>query len=101
MYILKQVCAWFEIAFVQEVGMHFCVCVYVCVFVYVSMCVFVCVFCLLLSTRLSGIVWTQYDWVNKFYNFYMSAVVDVVSRCGSSIDAHHRNQPSEGRLVLY
>ena len=71
------------------------VCVF-CVFVFVSVCVCVCLLSAprLLTTKLSDIVWTQYDWVNKLYNFYMSAVV-------SSIDAHHRSQPNEGRLALY
>ena len=71
--------AWFlEIAFVQEVGMCFCV-----------------------SLRLlltSGTILTLYDWLNKFYSFYMAAVGDTVSRCSLSIDVHHRNLPN---LVLY
>ena len=33
-------------------------------------------------------LWTQ----NKFYNFYMAALVSIVSRHGLRIKVHHRNQ---------
>ena len=36
----------------------------------------------------SGMIWTPHDWLNKFYSFYMGAVVGVVSRRGHSFDAH-------------
>ena len=46
-------------------------------------------------------VWYEpHDWLNKFYSFYMAAVVDIVSRCGLGIDAHHRNQPDKSKLAL-
>ena len=31
----------------------------------------------------------------------MAAVVDIVSRRGLRIGAHHRNQPNKSKLVLY
>ena len=46
-------------------------------------------------------MWTPYDWLNKFYSFYMTFVVDIISMCGLSIDTHHRNQPNKSKLVLY
>ena len=45
-------------------------------------------------------IWIQCDW---YYSFYMAAVVDIISRCGFSIHAHHINQPDKltKQLVLY
>ena len=54
----------------------------------VSMCV--CLPPRLLIT--SGIIWTPYDWLNKFYSFYMAAIVDIISRRGLSFDVHYENQ---------
>ena len=48
-----------------------------------------------------GVIWTPYDWINKFYSLYMAAVVGIVSRHGLSINAHGRNQPNKSKLVLY
>ena len=31
----------------------------------------------------------------------MAAIVDIVSRCGFRIEAHHRNQPNKSKLALY
>ena len=42
-------------------------------------CVHVCLFPRLLIT--SGIIWTLYDWLNKFYSFYTAAVVIIHSGC--------------------
>ena len=42
-----------------------------------------------------------YDWLNKFYNFGMVATVRIVSRCGLTIEACHRNQPNKRKLALY
>ena len=53
--------------------MHVCVCVHVCV----------------PALRLlvtSGMMWCDMDRLTKFYSFDMAAVVDIVSRCGHSID---------------
>ena len=43
------------------------------------------------------------DWLNKFYSFYMAAVIVIISRHGLNIDACHRNQPTDNKskLVLY
>ena len=35
---------------------------------------------LLITSGMSGTIWTLYDWFKKFYSFYMAAVVDIVSR---------------------
>ena len=31
---------------------------------------------------------------------YIAAVVGIISRCGISIDAHHRSQPNKYKLAL-
>ena len=64
----------------------------------VCVCVSVCLPPRLVIT--SGVIWTSYDWLSKFYSFYIAAVVSIVSRCGIAIEAHHRNQPNKSRLVL-
>ena len=56
------------------------------------MCVFVCVY-MCLPPRLlitSGVIWTPYDWVNKFYS-YMAALVSIVDGHGLGIDMHREN----------
>ena len=58
---------------------------YVCV----RMCVSVCLPPRLLTT--SGMIWTAYDWLNKFYSFYMAAVVIIGSGRGLRIEVHHGN----------
>ena len=40
-------------------------------------------------------IWTPYDWLNKFYSFC------VVSRHGLTIEAHRKNQPNKSKLALY
>ena len=66
--------AWFlRIALSTNVGMH----------------VFVCPPPRLLIT--SGVMWCDidpYDWLNKFYGFYMAAVVGIISGCDVSIHTH-------------
>ena len=72
------------------------VCVYACVCVRVCVCVCVCVcLCAFVSVcpppRLlitSGVIWTPYDWLNKFYSFYMVAVVVIGSGCGLRIEVY-------------
>ena len=49
----------------------------------------------------SGMIWTPYDWLNKFYCFYVAVVANIISRCGLSIDAHYRNKPNKSKLVVY
>ena len=45
-------------------------------------------------------MWTPLDWLNKFYSFYMAAVVSIVSRCAPSKDTRNRNQPNKNKLTL-
>ena len=69
--ILKGRCACFlDTAFVQEVSMCMCMCV-----------------CLFLPPKLltSGVMWHDIDRLNKFYNFYVVAVVGNISRHGHII----------------
>ena len=53
------------------------------------------------AVRTVGMVWTPYDFKNKFYSFYVATVVSIISRCGLSIDVHHKNQPNKHKLALY
>ena len=56
-----------------------------------SVCVFVCV-CpppRLLIT--SGVIWTPYDWLKKFYSGYMAIVVVIVNGHGLCIDMRHNH----------
>ena len=88
---------------------YVCVCVCVCVRVCVGVCVCACVCgcvctCMCPPPRLlinSGVIWTPYDWLNKFYNFYLAAVVSIISMCGLSINVHHKNQPNKHKLELF
>ena len=38
-----------------------------------------------------GMIWTPYDWLNKFYDFYIAGTIGIVSRCGLNIDTHGIN----------
>ena len=40
--------------------------------------------------------WTPYDWLNKFYNFYVAAVVII-----SNIEECCRKQTCKTKLLLY
>ena len=53
----------------------------------------------LLLTR--GIIWTPYDWLNKFYNFCMAAIVGIDSRYVLRIEVYYGNQPDKSKLMLY
>ena len=70
-------------------------CVHVCACMHVCMCVCVSPPLRLLIT--SGMIWTPYDWLNKFYSFCVVAVVGIVSRHGLS----NENQPNKRKLALY
>ena len=50
-------------------------------------CVFVCPPPRLLIT--SGVIWTPYDWLNKFYSCYMATIV-IVNGCGHGIGTCRR-----------
>ena len=48
--------------------------------------------CLLLKAIITGcLTLATHDRLNKFYNFYIAAVVGVVSRRGIGIEVCHRN----------
>ena len=64
-------------------GSSICVCVYVCV------CLRVCPPPRLLIT--SGMMWTPYDRLNKFYSCYMAIVVVIVNGRGLGIDTRRRH----------
>ena len=52
------------------------------------MCTCLCV-CLCPPPRLlitSGVIWTLYDWLNKFYRCYMAIIVGIVDGCGLDIE---------------
>ena len=55
-------------------GMGVCVCV----------CVYLCPRLLITS----GVIWTSYDWLHKFYSCYMATVVIVINGCGLGIGMH-------------
>ena len=40
---------------------------------------------------ISGVIWTPYDWLNKFYSFYMAPVIIIGGRRGLRIKARHEN----------
>ena len=65
--------------------------------VYVCVCVFVCVYVRPIVVAWYGL----YDWLNKFYSFYVAAVVSIVSMVGLSIDVHHENLPNKHKLALF
>ena len=58
-----------------------------------DLCVCVCVF-YPKAINTSGIMLCDidpYDWLNKFYGFYMAVLVGIVSRHGLSIHTCHGN----------
>ena len=66
------------------------------------MCVYVCM-CVCLPLRLlitSGVIWNPYDWLNKFYSFYMAAVVVIDDGRGLTVEAHRIYQPNKSMLSL-
>ena len=61
--------------------------------VYVCVCVCMCA-CVCLLPRLLiiiGMIWTPYDWLNKFYSFYMPLVVTINDGRGLTVKAHRLN----------
>ena len=56
-----------------------------------SVCVLACV-CVCPRLRLlitSGMIWSPYDWLNKFYSCCMAIVVVIINGRGLSIDTRH------------
>ena len=62
-----------------------CVCACVCLCMFVCVCVCVCVCPPLRLLIASGMMWTLYDWLNKFYSCYMTTVVGIVNGRGLGI----------------
>ena len=60
----------------------------------VNVCMLVCPPPRLLIS--SDVIWTPFDWSNKFYGFYMAAVVNINSGRGISIYMCHKS-----KLLLY
>ena len=59
-----------------------------------SVCVGICVCVCVSAPRLlitSGVIWTPYDWLNKFYSCYMATVVIIVNGRGFGIDTRRRH----------
>ena len=48
-------------------------------------------------------IWTPYDWLNKYYSFVwqLQGIVGIISRRGLRIEARHRNQANKSKLALY
>ena len=68
-----------------------------------SVCVCVCL-CVCPPQRLfitSGMIWTSYDYLNKFYSCYMATIAIIVYGRGLGIDTRHRHQPTMSYVVLY
>ena len=66
-----------------------CVCVCACVRACVCVCACVCVAPRLLIT--SGVIWTSYDWLSKFYSCYMATVVIIVNGRSLGIGMRRRH----------
>ena len=58
------------------IGMRVCVCVCVCV----------CLRPRLIIT--SGVIWTSYNLLNKFYSCYIATVAIIIYGCGLGINTH-------------
>ena len=67
-----------------------CVCVCVCVYACVRACVHVCV-CVPEAINNSYVIWTSYDWLNKFYGCYMATVSIIINGYSLGIDTHCGN----------
>ena len=72
-------CAWFlKIDPVRIVGMRVCVCVCVCPRPR-----------LLMTSGVCGVIWTSYDWLEKFYSCYTATVVIIVNGRSLGIGMRH------------
>ena len=62
-----------------------------------SVCVCVCL-CVCPPPRLlitSGVIWTSYNWLNKFYSCYMATVVVIINGNGLGIGTRRRHKPTK------
>ena len=41
-----------------------------------------------------------YDWLNKSYSFYMTAIVFICSGCDLRIEVHRRKQPNKTKITI-
>ena len=48
-----------------------------------------------------SVIWTPYDWLNKFYSCYMAILVSIIDGHGLRIDMHHEKYPNKSMLALY
>ena len=55
---------------------------------------------LLINSDVIAMKLSPYDWLNRFYRFYMVAIVGIINRHGLTIEARHRNQPNKSTLAL-
>ena len=58
---------------------------------------------LVITSGVITVMWYDidpYDWLNKFYSFYMAAIVSIISRHGLTTKVHCRNQPNKSKLAL-
>ena len=81
-------CGWYASSFLKLLLSTTCVCMCMCV-------------CPESINNHWYDIWTPYDWLNKFYSFYLVAVVSIISRRGLRIDGHCRNQLNKSKLVMY
>ena len=72
-------------------------CACISVRMYVCMCMYMCVRLLIIS----GMIWTPYDWLNKFYSCYMAAVIIINDGRGLGVEVHCKSQPNKSKLSLY
>ena len=59
-----------------------------------------CLFVFSLKTVPFGNWHTPYNWLNKFYSFYLLAVISIINGRGFRIEARCRNQPNESKVSL-
>ena len=48
-----------------------------------------------------GVIWNPHDRPNKFYSFFMAAIVGISSGHGCQTVVHRRNQPIKSKPALY
>ena len=47
----------------------------------------------------SGVIGTSYNWLNKFYSYYMATVVIMIKGRGLGIGTHCRHLPTKGYVA--
>ena len=107
MYVCVCVCVCVCCVCVLCVCVCVCVCVYVCVCVCVCVCArarvraYVCVcVCECVSPGLliaSDMIWTPYDWLNKFCSFYIATIASIISE----FEVQCKSQPNTYLRLSY